>query len=117
MKNLGNSVQLIGRLGQDPESRTLSNGRMLTTFSLATSESYTNSAGEKVKETQWHNIVAWGRKAEIAAEYLKKGKEVALEGRLVHRKFEAGNGEKRSITQINMNELLMVGRNSGRKAV
>lgn len=113
MKNLRNSVQLIGRLGQDPEVRTLTNGKKLTTFSLATSDYYKNSQGEKVQDTQWHNIVAWGKVGEIAAEYLAKGEEVALEGKLTHRSYENNSGEKRYVTEINLNELLMIG---GKKA-
>ncbi len=113
MKNLRNSVQLIGRLGQDPEVRTLTTGKKLTTFSLATSDYYRNAKGEKVEDTQWHNVVAWGKVGEIAAEYLAKGEEVALEGKLTHRSYENNAGEKRYVTEINLNELLMIG---GRKA-
>lgn len=110
MRNLRNSVQLIGRLGKDPEAKTLTNGKAMTTFSIATTDSYKNADGEKVEDTQWHNIVTWGRKAEIAAEYLKKGQEVAVEGKLVHRNFETSGGEKRYITEINVNELVMMGK-------
>ena len=113
MKNLRNSVQLIGRLGQDPEVRTLTSGKKLTTFSLATSDSYKDAKGDRVQNTQWHNIVAWGKVGEIAAEYLAKGEEVALEGKLMHRSYENSNGEKRYVTEINLNELLMIG---GKKA-
>ncbi|MCL4164820.1 UNVERIFIED_CONTAM: hypothetical protein GTU68_054777 [Idotea baltica] len=113
MKNLRNSVQLIGRLGQDPEVRTLTTGKKLTTFSLATSDYYRNSQGEKIEDTQWHNVIAWGKVGEIAAEYLAKGEEVALEGKLTHRSYENNAGEKRYVTEINLNELLMIG---GRKS-
>ncbi len=109
MKNLRNSVQLIGRLGKDPEVKQLTSGKTLTTFSIATSDSYKNAQGEKVEDTQWHNMVAWGKTAEIAGEYLKKGKEVAIEGKLIHRSYETSNGEKRYVTEINVNELLMIG--------
>ncbi|NVJ45714.1 MAG: single-stranded DNA-binding protein [Cytophagia bacterium] len=109
MQNLRNRVQLIGRLGQDPEVRTLTSGKKLTTFSVATSDSYRNSNGDKVEETQWHNIVAWGKVGEIASEYLTKGQEVALEGKLTHKSYETQNGEKRYVTEINLNELLMIG--------
>lgn len=109
MKNLRNSVQLIGRLGKDPEVKQLTSGKTLTTFSVATSDSYKNAQGEKVEDTQWHNIVAWGKTAEIAGEYLKKGQEVAIEGKLVHRSYETNAGDKRYVTEINCNELLMVG--------
>jgi len=113
MKNLRNSVQLIGRLGQDPEVRTLTSGKKLTTFSLATSDYYKDSKGEKVQDTQWHNVVAWGKVGEIAANYLAKGEEVALEGKLIHRSYENQEGDKRYVTEINLNELLMIG---GKKA-
>jgi single-strand DNA-binding protein len=109
MRNLRNSVQLIGRLGQDPEVRTLTSGKKLTSFSLATTDAYKNANGDKVEETQWHNIVAWGKVGEIAAEYLKKGTEACIEGKLVHRNYENNAGEKRYVTEINMNELLMFG--------
>ena len=109
MKNLRNSVQLIGRLGQDPEVRTLTSGKKLTTFSLATSDYYKNAKGDKVQDTQWHNIVAWGKVGEIAAEYLAKGEEVALEGKLTHRSYENQAGEKRYVTEVNLNELVMIG--------
>lgn len=109
MNKLRNSVQLIGRLGIDPEVKNLDSGKTLTKFSLATSDSYKNSAGEKVEDTQWHNIVAWGKVAEIAGKYLKKGNEVALEGKLIHRSYETAEGEKRYITEINMQEMVMLG--------
>lgn len=109
MKNLKNSVQLIGRLGKDPEVKTLTSGKSLATFSVATSDSYYNNEGEKVEDTQWHNVVAWGPKADLVSKYLSKGKEVAIEGKLVHRSYETKPGEKRYITEINMNELLMIG--------
>ncbi|MEM9858771.1 MAG: single-stranded DNA-binding protein [Bacteroidota bacterium] len=110
MRNLRNSVQLIGRLGKDPEAKTLTSGKSMTTFSLATTDSYKNADGEKVEDTQWHNVVAWGRKAEIASEYLKKGQEVAIEGKLVHRNYETNSGEKKYITEINVNELVLMGK-------
>ncbi|MEM6362017.1 MAG: single-stranded DNA-binding protein [Bacteroidota bacterium] len=109
MKNLKNSVQLIGRLGKDPEVKTLTSGKSLATFTMATSDAYYNSEGEKVEDTQWHNIVAWGPKADVVSKYLVKGKEVAIEGKLIHRSYETSAGDKRYITEINMNELLMIG--------
>ncbi|MEP2774212.1 MAG: single-stranded DNA-binding protein [Fulvivirga sp.] len=109
MKNLRNSVQLIGRLGKDPEVKTLENGNMIATFSIATSDYYKNAEGEKVEDTQWHNVVAWGKKAELVSSYLKKGNEVAIEGKLIHRNYETSNGEKRYVTEVNMNEMVMFG--------
>lgn len=109
MKKLRNSVRLIGRLGKDPEVRKLANGRAMATFSLATSDTYQDADGNKVQNTQWHNIVAWGRQAEKVANYLVKGQEVALEGRLVYHQYETSEGEKRYLTEISMNEVLMFG--------
>jgi len=109
MKNLRNSVQLIGRLGKDPEVKTLDNGNTVASFSIATSDYYKNAAGEKVEDTQWHNVVAWGKKAELVSSYLKKGNEVAIEGKLIHRNYETSNGEKRYVTEVNMNEMVMFG--------
>lgn len=111
MKSLKNSVQLIGRLGKDPEVKTLTSGKTVATFSLATSDVYKNADGEKIEDTQWHKIVAWGKTAEIAAEYLKKGREVAIEGKLIHKVFES-NGEKKYFTEVSCNELVMLGSKS-----
>ena len=110
MNSLRNKVQLIGNLGNDPEMLTLENGSKLAKFSIATNESYKNAEGEKVTDTQWHNIVAWGKLAEIAENYLIKGKEVMIEGRLVSRSYETKEGEKRYITEVRCNELLMLGK-------
>ncbi|MEM7484256.1 MAG: single-stranded DNA-binding protein [Bacteroidota bacterium] len=110
MNSLRNKVQLIGNLGNDPEIVMLENGSKLAKFSIATNESYKNAEGEKVTDTQWHNIVAWGKTAEIVENYLMKGKEVALEGKLVSRSYETKEGEKRYITEIKCNELLLLGK-------
>jgi single-strand DNA-binding protein len=108
MNTLRNNVQLIGRLGKNPEVKTFDSGKTIATFSVATNESYRNAKGEKVEDTQWHNIVAWGKLADIAGKYLKKGSEVALQGKLIHRDYES-NGVKKYITEINVNELMMLG--------
>jgi single-strand DNA-binding protein len=108
MTNLRNSVKLIGHLGKDPEIRTFDSGKKMATFTIATTDSYKNQKGEKVKDTQWHNLVIWGKLADVAGQYLKKGKEVAIEGKLVHRSYETSAGEKRYITEINVNEMLML---------
>lgn len=112
MANLRNSVQLIGRLGKDPEIKTFSSGKKLATLTLATNETYTNQKGEKVKDTQWHNLIIWGKLVGVAQNYLKKGNEVAIEGKLVHRMYES-NGEKKYITEINVNDLVMLGGGKG----
>ena len=109
MKSLRNSVQLIGRLGKDPEFLELKSGKKVARFSLATNESYRNQKGEKIEETQWHNVVAWENKAVFASDYLKKGMEIALEGKLIHRDYELSTGEKRYVSEINLNDVVMVG--------
>jgi single-strand DNA-binding protein len=108
MKSLRNSVQLIGRLGKDPEVKTFGEKKKAT-FSIATSDSYKNAKGEKVEDTQWHNVVIWGKLAGVAEKYLKKGQEVAVEGKLVHRNYESDKGEKRFFTEISVNDLVMLG--------
>lgn len=108
MKSLRNSVQLIGRLGKDPEVKTFGDKKKAS-FSIATSDSYKNNKGEKIEETQWHNIVIWGKLAGVAEKYLKKGAEVAVEGKLVHRTYETDKGEKKFFTEINVNDLVMLG--------
>jgi single-strand DNA-binding protein len=108
-----NSVHLIGRLGKDPEIKTF-NERKRATFSLATSDTYKDQKGEKVEDTQWHNVVAWGKLAGIIEKYVKKGDEIAVEGKLVHRVYET-NGEKKNISEINVNDMLMLGGKKGKE--
>jgi single-strand DNA-binding protein len=110
MNNLRNKVQLIGNLGNDPEVINLESGRKLAKFSVATNESYKNAKGDVVKDTQWHNVVAWGKTAEIIEKYLLKGNEVAIEGKLTNRSYETKEGEKRYVTEVVCNELLMLGK-------
>jgi single-strand DNA-binding protein len=109
MNTLINKVQLIGNLGNDPEIITLDNGKKLAKFSIATNESYKNAQGEKVVDTQWHNVVAWNKTAEIVEQYLEKGREIALEGKLTTRSYDDKDGNKRYITEVVCNELLMLG--------
>ncbi|SDB63449.1 single-strand binding protein [Flavobacteriaceae bacterium MAR_2010_188] len=109
MNTLRNKVQLIGNLGNDPEIINLESGKTLAKFSIATNESYKNAKGEKITDTQWHNVVAWGQTAKIVENYLTKGKEVAVEGKLTTRSYETKEGEKRYITEIVCNELMMLG--------
>ncbi len=108
MKSLRNSVQLIGRLGKDPEVKVFGDTKKVS-FSIATSDKYKNQKGEKVEDTQWHNVVIWGKLAGVAEQYLKKGQEICIEGRLVHRDYETDKGEKRHITEINVNDFVMLG--------
>ena len=109
MKTLRNKVQLIGNLGVNPEVKTLDGGKKLAKMSIATNESYKNVKGELVKETQWHNLIAWGKTADIIEKYLKKGSEAAIEGKLINRNYTDKEGLKRYVTEIQVNELLMLG--------
>jgi single-strand DNA-binding protein len=110
MSTLRNKVQLIGHVGNDPEIKTFDGGKKLAKLAIATNESYKNEKGEKVEETQWHNLVAWGKTAEIIEKYVVKGKEIAIEGKLTHRSYEDKNGEKRYVTEVVIDELLMLGK-------
>ncbi len=109
MSTLRNKVQLIGNLGNNPEIITLDSGKKLAKFSIATNESFKNANGEKIQNTQWHNVVAWNTTAEIVEKYLEKGKEIAIEGKLTSRSYDDKDGNKRYITEIVCNELLMLG--------
>ena len=109
MYALKNKVQLIGNLGAKPEVKETETGKKLATFSIATSESYRNGKGEKVTETQWHRVVAWGKVADIAEKYLDKGKEVASEGKLVSRSYNDKAGAKKYITEVQVSEMLLLG--------
>jgi single-strand DNA-binding protein len=109
MYALKNKVQLIGNLGNAPEVRTTETGKKLVKFSVATNEIYRNANGEKIKETQWHNLIAWGKLADIAEKYLLKGTEVAIEGKLINRNYTDKEGNKKYITEIQVNELLLLG--------
>lgn len=114
MNKINNSVQLIGRLGADPEIKIFEENRKFARLRLATSEEYFNKSGEKVKNTQWHSLVVWGGLAEVCEKHLTKGQEVAIEGRLSYRVYTDKENNKHFITEINVNDLLMVG---GKKAV
>ena len=109
MYALKNKVQLIGNLGNAPEVKTLESGKKMARFSVATNEVYRNAKGEKVTETQWHNLIAWGKVAEIVEKYLTRGKEVAIEGKLINRSYNDKEGNKKYVTEIQVNELLMLG--------
>ena len=107
MTTLKNSVTLIGRLGADPEMKTLSNDRKVAHFSLATDEYYRDKNGEMVKDTQWHNVTAWNGNAKIAEKFLTKGKEVAIHGKLNNRSWEDKDGNKHYITEVVTNEIVV----------
>ncbi len=108
MNTLRNKVQLIGNLGANPEVRTFDNGKSVARFSLATTDSYRDASGKRVSETQWHNIVAWGNLAKIAEKYLTKGSEVAVEGKLTHRSYDDKDGNRKYVTEVVLNDLVML---------
>ena len=105
-----NRVQLIGRVGQDPEVKNLDGGKKLATITIATNDVYYKDNGDKVEQTEWHRVTAWGKTAEIIEKYVTKGKEIAIEGKLTHRTYEDKNGEKRYVTDIIANEVLLLGK-------
>ena len=108
MNALRNKVQLIGHIGMNPEIKIIESGKKLAKMSIATNESYKNTKGELVKETQWHNLVAFGKTAEIIENYLKKGSEVAVEGKLVNRVYADKEGINRYYTEIQVSDFLML---------
>ncbi|TSJ44556.1 single-stranded DNA-binding protein [Mucilaginibacter corticis] len=109
MNSLKNSVRLVGALGMDPEVKTFDTNKKLAKLSLATNDSYKNDKGEKITDTQWHNLVIWGAQAQIAGELLKKGDEIVVEGRLSNRSYVDKDGNKKYISEIIVNEFLKVG--------
>lgn len=102
-----NRVQLIGHVGQEPEIKNLESGKVAN-FTIATNESYTNVKGEKVEQTEWHRVTAWGKTAEIVEKLIAKGAHVALEGKLTHRSYDDKEGNKRYITEVVANELVLL---------
>jgi single-strand DNA-binding protein len=109
MSTLRNKVQLIGHVGNDPEIKTFDGGKKLAKLNVATNESYKNEKGDKVEETQWHSLIAWGKTADIIEKYVVKGKEIAIEGKLTHRSYEDKTGEKRYVTEVVIDELMLLG--------
>ena len=109
MNTLRNKVQLIGRLGKDPEIVTFKDGNKMAKFSMATDDSYKDKAGNKVERSYWHNIVIKGGLVNIVENYVAKGKEIAVEGKLTNRSYDTKEGEKRYVTEILVNELLLLG--------
>lgn len=109
MNALKNKVQLIGNLGNAPEIKNIENGNKLARFSIATHETYQNAKGEKVTETTWHNLIAWGKTADLVEKYLHKGTEVAIEGKLINKSYNDKEGNKKNVTEVQVNELLVFG--------
>ena len=110
MNNLRNKVQLIGNLGTAPEVVEFKEGQKLVKLTLATNESYKNKDGEIIKETQWHNLVVFGPNAKLAEQYLEKGKEICIEGKLSNRSYDDKDGNKKYVTEIIVQEFLMLGK-------
>ena len=114
-----NKVQIIGHLGKDPEMRYTPSGKPVTTFSVAVSRSWNSADGERHSETEWFNVVAWGNLAEICKQYLVKGQQVFIEGRLQTRRWDDKEGQKHTSVEIVANEMMMpeIGRASCRERV
>jgi len=110
MNTLKNSVRLTGFLGSNPEVKTFSDDRTLARVSIATNERYRNGQGEWVTDTQWHNLVFWGKQAIFAQKSLTKGAEIAVEGKLVNRQYVDKDGVTRYVTEVNVNEILQFNR-------
>lgn len=107
LNTMRNKVQLIGHLGANAEVKTMEGGKKLARINIATNEIYTNAKGEKVTETQWHNVVAWGKTAEIAEKICTKGMEILIDGKLINRSYTDKDGNKKYITEVQANELIV----------
>lgn len=110
MSTLRNRVQLIGRLGQEPEIITFEDGGKLAKFSMAVDDNYKDKDGKKIERTYWHNIIVKGNLVEIVEKYVGKGKEIAVEGKLTNRSYDDKEGNKRYITEIVCSEILLLGK-------
>lgn len=110
MNALRNKVQLIGHVGNDPEIKSLEGGKKLANITIATNDYYINDKGDRVEQTEWHRLTAWGKVAEIIEKYVTKGKEVAIEGKLTHRSYDDKEGNKRYITEVVVNDILLLGK-------
>ena len=109
MSNLRNKVQLIGHVGNAPEVINLESGKKLVKLTMATNEKYTNANGDKMEDTQWHNLVVWSKLTNVVENYVQKGDEIAIEGKLTNRSYDDKEGNKRFISEVVVNELLMLG--------
>lgn len=103
-----NSVQLIGHVGQEPEIKNLEAGKKVANISIATNDVYYKENGDKVEKTEWHKVTAWGKLADLIEKYVTKGKEIAIEGKLTHRSYDDKDGNKRYITEVIANEILLL---------
>lgn len=109
MSTLRNRVQLIGRVGNDPEVKTFDGGKKVANINIATNDFYKNEKGERVEQTEWHRVVAWGKTAEIIEQYVTKGKEIAVDGKLTHRSYDDKEGTKRFITEVVVSDVQLLG--------
>ena len=109
MSTIKNNVKLVGNVGAEPSITNLDNGKKVARLSLATNETFKNSKGEKQTETNWHTLIAWGKAAEIVEKYVTKGKEIAIDGKLTSRSYENKDGEKRHVTEVIVQEILLLG--------
>ncbi|MGV3697608.1 single-stranded DNA-binding protein [Flavobacterium sp.] len=105
-----NKVQLIGHVGQEPEIKMFDGNKKVANITIATNDYYTNDKGEKIEQTEWHRVTAWGKLAEIIEKYVDKGKEVAIEGKLTHRSYDDKDGNKRYVTEVVANDILLIGK-------
>lgn len=110
MNTLRNKVQLIGNVGNAPEILSFESGKKLARFSIATNETYKNNKGEKITDTQWHNVVAWDKTAEVIEIYVSKGKEIGVEGKLTSRSYDDKDGITRYVTEVLCSEVLLLGK-------
>lgn len=110
MNAMKNKVQLIGHVGQEPEIKSFGEGKKVANITLATNDYYINAKGEKVEDTQWHKIKAWGKVADIIEKYVVKGKEIAIEGKLIYSDYQDKDGNKRYVTEVVANDILLLGK-------
>lgn len=110
MNAMKNRVQLIGNVGNEPEVKTFDGGKKVANITIATNEVYYKDNGDKVEQTEWHRVTAWGKVAEIIEKYVKKGKEIAIDGKLTHRSYDDKDGNKRYVTEVVANDILLLGK-------
>jgi len=110
MNAMRNRVQLIGHVGQEPEVKTFDGGKKVANITIATNDYYINDKGEKVENTEWHRVTAWGKTAEIIEKYVTKGKEIAIDGKLTHRSYDDKDGTKRYVSEVVANDILLLGK-------
>ena len=110
MNAMKNRVQLIGHVGNEPEIKTFDGGKKLANLTIATNDTYRNEKGDKVEQTQWHRVTAWGKTADIIERFVTKGKEIGIEGKLTHRSYDDKDGNKRYVTEVIANEILLIGK-------